>query len=246
MFPHMGQMEFSALPTEVPSKQWRGCCNTKLQTLWVFAAPSGSCHCDSRTLVCRWRQMNWRVWFWDDARGIFQDLSQEPLSVASKLKSRPNCLRLGLRGTSFLSLRLAALSRQLWKPRGLLGIWIWRCLGGCGHHRGAAATEMRLMTMTMSLLLQSSMMTVTSTNARQNSMRHAGKICFDSQTADQKTETQNVVVSRVRSQNQLDVERKQKKKKNKSQTKLHLMRGLSSFTRHLQHAKDFTCLMHSS
>lgn len=100
------------------------------------------------------------------------------------------------------------------------------------------------MTMTMSLLLQSSMMTVTSTNARQNSMRHAGKICFDSQTADQKTETQNVVVSCVRSQNQLDVERK--KKKNKAQTKLHLMRGLLSFTRHLQRAKDFTCFMHSS
>lgn len=64
--------------------------------------------------------------------------------------------------------------------------------------------------MTMLLLLQSSMMTVTSTNAHKNPVRHAGRICFDSQTTDQKTETQNVVASCVRSQNQLDVEWKLK------------------------------------
>lgn len=87
-------------------------------------------------------------------------------------------------------------------------------------------------------------MMVTSTNAHKNPVRHAGRIYFDSQTADQKTEMQNVVVSCVRSQNQLDVEWKLKKK-NKPQTKPHLMGELSSFTQHLQHAKDFTCFMHS-
>lgn len=56
------------------------------------------------------------------AMGIFQELSQGPLFVASKLKQCLNCLRMVLCGTSFLSLYLAALSRQLWKPEGLLGI----------------------------------------------------------------------------------------------------------------------------